>query len=298
MAPHFMLANRFWIMSLLLLNGLLVIGKTFTCNQSVAPVTRYRLKSTPKPPLTSMAPSRIPSAINMTPSPPVQPFSPDGPPATNELACKSEPGEKTFAFCVADSCKGTATCEGCNSDFGIITKVKCMSYNIQKQQNFCQDINGIKFLCVGACVARTGELIVSSFSLLSTSFPKSIVIPPGQAGSTHQSDLQLFTLFGQKSDVNIEFYPKACSTCEYDNVAKTKAFQPPWDGQVFMSPALIAKSKASPYPYPPIWIIPTLFALKYFKVYVVLNFNYPKMDSNQTPPPPQIATKDQENFRS
>ncbi|KAH9466456.1 hypothetical protein Pst134EA_000290 [Puccinia striiformis f. sp. tritici] len=145
-----------------------------------------------------MAPSRIPSAINMTPSPPVQPFSPDGPPATNELACKSEPGEKTFAFCVADSCKGTATCEGCNSDFGIITKVK-----------FCQDINGIKFLCVGACVART-----------------------------------------------------ACSTCEYDNVAKTKAFQPPWDGQVFMSPALIAKSKASPYPYPPIWIIPTLFALK------------------------------------
>ncbi|KAI9601470.1 hypothetical protein H4Q26_001290 [Puccinia striiformis f. sp. tritici PST-130] len=195
-------------MSLLLLNGLLVIGKTFTCNQSVAPVTRYRLKSTPKPPLTSMAPSRIPSAINMTPSPPVQPFSPDGPPA------------------------------------------------------ICQDINGIKFLCVGACVARTGELIVSSFSLLSTSFPKSIVIPPGQAGSTHQSDLQLFTLFGQKSDVNIEFYPKACSTCEYDNVAKTKAFQPPWDGQVFMSPALIAKSKASPYPYPPIWIIPTLFALK------------------------------------
>ncbi|POW17292.1 hypothetical protein PSTT_00651 [Puccinia striiformis] len=241
-------------MSLLLLNGLLVIGKTFTCNQSVAPVTRYRLKSTPKPPLTSMAPSRIPSAINMTPSPPVQPFSPDGPPATNELACKSEPGEKTTV--------SQPLARAAIQISGIITKVKCMSYNIQKQQNFCQDINGIKFLCVGACVARTGELIVSSFSLLSTSFPKSIVIPPGQAGSTHQSDLQLFTLFGQKSDVNIEFYPKACSTCEYDNVAKTKAFQPPWDGQVFMSPALIAKSKASPYPYPPIWIIPTLFALK------------------------------------
>ncbi|PLW57438.1 hypothetical protein PCANC_01764 [Puccinia coronata f. sp. avenae] len=91
-------------------------------------------------------------------SAPVKPFSSTGPLPTKELACKSELEEKTFAFCVAKSCTGTATCEGCWSAFGMMAKVKCMAYNIQPQRNFCQDINGIKFLCVGRCVARTENL--------------------------------------------------------------------------------------------------------------------------------------------
>lgn len=85
----------------------------------------------------------------------IQPVDSRGPPPTTELACKSESSEKTFTFCVASSCVGTATCEGCWSDFGLMRKVKCMSYNIQGQQNFCQSIDGIKFLCSGKCVART-----------------------------------------------------------------------------------------------------------------------------------------------
>ncbi|WAQ81225.1 hypothetical protein PtA15_1A565 [Puccinia triticina] len=57
----------------------------------------------------------------------------------------------------------------------------------------CQDINGIKFVCAGSCVART-----------------------------------------------------ACLICEYDNVTKTKAFRPPWEPEMCISPLLIAESNATP----------------------------------------------------
>ncbi|KAA1114870.1 hypothetical protein PGT21_025960 [Puccinia graminis f. sp. tritici] len=135
-----------------------VSGKVFRCDQSLAPVTQYQPKSTTANPLLSSVASGTRPSIMATPlSNPVQPFSINGPPPTKELACKSESGEKTFAFCVADSCIGTATCEGCRSDFGMMVKVKCMSYHIQNQQNFCEDINGIKFVCAGSCEDRTAK---------------------------------------------------------------------------------------------------------------------------------------------
>ncbi|KAA1105911.1 hypothetical protein PGT21_023965 [Puccinia graminis f. sp. tritici] len=151
-----------------------VSGKVFRCDQSLAPVTQYQPKSTTVNPLLSSVASGTRPSIMATPlSNPVQPFSINGPPPTKELACKSESGEKTFAFCVADSCIGTATCEGCRSDFGMMVKVKCMSYHIQNQQNFCEDINGIKFVCAGSCEDRTGKPAIFVFlSSFISSTPK------------------------------------------------------------------------------------------------------------------------------
>ncbi|MBW0465831.1 hypothetical protein O181_005546 [Austropuccinia psidii MF-1] len=112
-------------------------GKSFECEQAIAPV---------------IIPSRTSLALPVS----GQNFNSFGhPPPTNELACKLSKDDKVFAFCVADTCSGTATCENCKSQFGLVDKVKCMAYNKKNGENFCQEITGVKFVCSGKCDSHT-----------------------------------------------------------------------------------------------------------------------------------------------
>ncbi|KNZ55382.1 hypothetical protein VP01_269g12 [Puccinia sorghi] len=149
----------------------------------------------PAPTITAIELNNIP----VGPWAPLQPSESGGPLPTKELACKSEVDERTFTFCVANSCTGTARAP---------PKYRPSPFYLL----VCQDINGVHFLCAGKCATRTCKYFPLPLIHLTTRYYSNVKL---------RRFSRLFT--------------QACSNCQYDNVTKSKAFKPPWGREPILS---------------------------------------------------------------